>query len=414
MSFYTNSHAHQCFWYPYNELFGPSNVNWCEQVICSVISQPVNTYSNLSYLFFSILMATVVLKKRDKHLNVLPILLFFVGLASAFSHLTVNYLGQLLEYYFIFLIFIWPTSLNLKTLGKLQEKNTKFFLAITSALYIGSIHLLYKNFIPFQPILAVIGFYFLYTEYKLSKTDFKRSNYTYLILGFILMWVGVLFAYLDATKTICNPLSKIFQAHALWHILASAGLASLIAHLSYDLPNYVARYSAEDDEDEDEEEDEEEDEYEEIEEVYEEYEEEIEEDGPSESDDLNNVTYISEVIDEELDDIEEESETDNDEKSKDEEDTETEINSEDDSNESEDEEDSENDMNIIENLIDNNHAESETDINEPIHAATSLRDRIKHHLESDNETNSESSADKVETVDENQLDMFTDPEKKDK
>jgi hypothetical protein len=250
MSYYSNPHGHQCPWYPYNELFGPSNIQWCEETMCQWVSEPINTYSNLSYILISLILFAFVLKKKNSDLNMMPKLLLGIGIASSIYHASNNYMGQILDFLFIFLFLFWPLTLNMKRLGKISEKNQYYFYgAITSAFLI-VMHIMYLTFIPFQFLAAVAGALLCLSEWKCSKIEGNNDRYAYFITALLVIAVGEVFSFLDLKRVICTPSNHLFQGHALWHIISAIGLGFLILHMYKNIPDDKPSDHADDYEDE--------------------------------------------------------------------------------------------------------------------------------------------------------------------
>ena len=55
----------QCPWYELSEIAKP-NVKWCEAPVCSWITEPANTWSNLAFIFMGIFIWYIASHKNQK------------------------------------------------------------------------------------------------------------------------------------------------------------------------------------------------------------------------------------------------------------------------------------------------------------------------------------------------------------
>ncbi len=229
MSFYVNPHAHSCPWHPYSELFGAPNINWCEETMCHWVSNPANTYSNLAYILVALLLAIITQRRANNESDVFVKLIFGLGLASAFYHMSNNFLGQILDFTFIFLFIFWGVSFNLKRLEIIKEYKdqwkvtgglTLFFMILVFIMYYTHLH--------FQLLIPVAALILVFSEFKARKL--KDISYKYLYAALVSIGIGQIFSILDRTGTVCDPTNHQFQGHALWHILSAIGLGLATYH----------------------------------------------------------------------------------------------------------------------------------------------------------------------------------------
>lgn len=233
MSYYTNPHDYQCPWYPYSELFGPSNQSWCEETMCHWISEPINTYTNISYILMAIALYFIVKKSANSQLRKLPYLLFGIGIASTAYHASNNYLSQVVDFIFIFLFMFWATALNFSATQRIKPTQFTKLVTTLTALFTILVHVLYINFITFQPLVGLAFFIYLYSEYRAylyTKKESLTYHCRYLVCAIGLLIIGQVFSFLDVQKIMCVPTDHFFQGHALWHILSAISLALIITH----------------------------------------------------------------------------------------------------------------------------------------------------------------------------------------
>ncbi len=235
MSYYVNPHKFSCPWHPYAQEFGAPNIKWCEETMCTWISEPSNAWSSLAFIVIALVLEYVSKKKRaDFDTQFYVRLVFFVGLGSALYHASLNYLTQLIDYLIMYLVIFWGMAINLKAIGKVNDGNKFYFWGGFVALAMVITHFFYISNIPVQFLIAIAALMFLFSEYKVRSIE--KRNYKFLIIGFGAICLGEVFSMLDLERVICNPNNHIFQAHALWHILSAIGLGAIYFHFIQKLP----------------------------------------------------------------------------------------------------------------------------------------------------------------------------------
>lgn len=251
MSYYFNPHGHQCPWYPYSELLGYPSANWCEQVSCFWISEPISTYSSLSFILIASILFGSLNKKNHPDLKLYLNLLLLIGVGTALYHVSLNYAAQLLSHGLIYAFFGSFVVKNLIRQAKLgYSKQYKYLIGYTAFMLVIE-HILYSNFLTTQILVPLNFLVVLITEIKSKKYESQSLNYTYLVLGFILILIAEASSMIDLFKIYCNPKSMYFHGHALWHVLAAISFGFLYMH-QFQLYPLKEGYG-EDDEDEEEE-----------------------------------------------------------------------------------------------------------------------------------------------------------------
>ncbi len=197
--------------------------------------QPMNTYSNLIYFFYGLLIFQLGWKDWKTSANreantvgkfpYLSLLLaanfIYLSLGSAFFHSSLTWIGQRMD-----MNATYGLTLSLICIGMVQvvvkkELSNQFQLILLLgmlllivgflplALQISSAVLLPALFLVL--LLLGIGNYLQYRS--------QRSPLL-LILSFVLLAVAIQVRTLDVAKINCDPLS-IWQGHALWHFLTA-------------------------------------------------------------------------------------------------------------------------------------------------------------------------------------------------
>ncbi len=197
--------------------------------------QPVNTYSNLIYFFYGMVVFQLGWRdwkssanreantvRRFPYLSLLLAANFiYLSLGSAFFHSSLTWMGQRMD-----MNATYGLTLSLICIGLVQVLVKKELTKqIQVGLVVGML-LLIAGFLPLALqisssillpslflILLVLGIinYFQYPAQRIPVLG---------VLGFVLLAVAIQIRALDVAKVNCDPMS-IWQGHALWHLLTA-------------------------------------------------------------------------------------------------------------------------------------------------------------------------------------------------
>lgn len=197
--------------------------------------QSMNTYSNLSYFFFGILLLQIANydfnNKADftqNRLEKFPLLSALIGICfiylsfgSAFFHASLTYLGQRVD-----MNGTYSISITLLGIG-FYHLLYKFDFSVTAKkLWVGSLLVVIIAFLPISLmissskllpamiLLLLISIGVHYFQFR------KHKSFILAISGFILMFLAVKIRTLDVQKINCDPHS-FYQGHAIWHLLTA-------------------------------------------------------------------------------------------------------------------------------------------------------------------------------------------------
>ena len=216
--------------------------------------QPMNTYSNLIYFFYGLLVFQLGWKDWKAFANreantvgkfpYLSLLLaanfIYLSLGSAFFHSSLTWIGQRMD-----MNATYGLTLSLICIGMVQVVVKKELSKQFQVILLLGMLLLIVGFLPLalqisSAILLPALFLVLlllgignYLQYRTQRSPLL------LILSFVLLAVAIQVRTLDVAKINCDPLS-IWQGHALWHILTAT--SSLCMYLYFRrIKTYVKR-----------------------------------------------------------------------------------------------------------------------------------------------------------------------------
>jgi hypothetical protein len=197
--------------------------------------QPVNTYSNLIYFFYGMVVFQLGLKdwkaftngeantvRKFPYLSLLLAANFiYLSIGSAFFHSSLTWMGQRMD-----MNATYGLTLSLIGIGLVQVSVKKELSSRMQFGIVGGLLLLIASFLPLALqisssillpslflILLVLGI-INYFQYPAQRIPVLGG------LSFILLAVAIQIRTLDVAKVNCDPMS-IWQGHALWHLLTA-------------------------------------------------------------------------------------------------------------------------------------------------------------------------------------------------
>lgn len=209
---------------PWTDLYNayPPNVKWCEAHLCSWVTNPANTWSNLVYIFLAWFIWQSA-KKNNPSLKVFGPSLFIVGTSSLIYHASNNFFTQFLDFIGMYVFVCLMLSLNLWRMGVVNMSSFKKMYWGQVAFF-GVLTILGRvvNF-PIQALVLLIGIGITLTEIKLWKKN-PQTKYGYFLGAIFSVLFAVSWSIMDVTRTFCDPHNHIIQGHAIWHLFSALGL----------------------------------------------------------------------------------------------------------------------------------------------------------------------------------------------
>ena len=207
--------------------------------------QPINTYSNLIYFFYGLLIFQLALKdlklvevKRVNSIRSSPYLsillaanFIYLSFGSAFFHSSLTWIGQRID-----MNATYGLTLSLICIGLLQVLVKKELTKqIQVGLVVGMLFLI-AGFLPLalqisSSILLPSLFLILLVLGIINYIQYPAQRIPLLgLLSFVLLAVAIQIRSMDVAKINCDPMS-IWQGHALWHFLTAT--SSLCMYLYF-------------------------------------------------------------------------------------------------------------------------------------------------------------------------------------
>lgn len=218
-------------------------VEYCEfNHVHRFFHQPINTYSNLAYFFFGVLLLQIAWDdhtqqgkpglNRLENFPMLSALLggcfVYLGFGSAFFHASLTYLGQRVDMNATYSIMLTLVGMALYHLGHRLR-----WTPAQKTIWVLALLILIGAFFPIALLVPssrmvpalILGLNVLmlinYIQFR------KERSFWLILLSFGLIVLAIKIRTLDVQKVGCDPHSFL-QGHALWHVLT--GLSSFCSY----------------------------------------------------------------------------------------------------------------------------------------------------------------------------------------
>ncbi|GAA4408510.1 hypothetical protein GCM10023187_30480 [Nibrella viscosa] len=197
--------------------------------------QPINTYSNLAYFFFGILILLIArhdyrnrVNRQANRLADFPLLSVLMGscfvylsIGSAFFHASLTYVGQRVDMNATYSILITLLGITLYhlvyriRLSRLQQRLWVAALVAVIGLFLPLALLVPSSrLVPALILLLNAGMVMHFVQFRAQR------SIGLVLLSLTLVVLAIYIRTLDVQKVGCDPYS-FFQGHALWHLLTA-------------------------------------------------------------------------------------------------------------------------------------------------------------------------------------------------
>ena len=207
--------------------------------------QTINTYSNLIYFFYGLLVFQLALKdlklvevkgvnsvRSSSYLSILLAANFiYLSFGSAFFHSSLTWIGQRID-----MNATYGLTLSLICIGLVQVLVKKELTKQNQVGLVVGMLLLIAGFLPLalqisSSILLPSLFLILLVFGIINYLQYPAQRIPLLgLLSFVLLAVAIQIRSMDVAKINCDPMS-IWQGHALWHFLTAT--SSLCMYLYF-------------------------------------------------------------------------------------------------------------------------------------------------------------------------------------
>ncbi len=217
----------------------PPNVDWCEEQLCSWIVNPADTWSNLAYVVFGVMMLRHARAHPAPGLSIFGPASIIVGVFSLTYHASYTYFFQFFDFVGMFLFCFTVITANALRLGWIGEERRWHLLIAGTAAFSALVPVVSETSIPIQGMVVLLIFCVFAQEATIrrrSADNRESEGRNFFTIAIVLLGAGAIASAADVTRAWCNPQNHWLQGHSLWHLLTAASL--------YALYHYYARSSA--------------------------------------------------------------------------------------------------------------------------------------------------------------------------
>ena len=198
--------------------FLPPTIKYCEDNLCSYITQPSNTWSNLAFIVIGIYLLLQNRKDKLSYIRYIGPIAILTGIASFLYHASFTFLFQFFDLSSMYLFSAMVLSINLRRAKFISANNQNLTLLALLFTSMGLLFLFKPFGIPIFGLQVLAGFAFEYYLFRKSNKDYSYFYYKLAIAALALAFTAWI---LDFKRIVCNPDNHIVQGHAVWHVLSS-------------------------------------------------------------------------------------------------------------------------------------------------------------------------------------------------
>ena len=211
-------------------------VEYCEfNHIHRFVHQPINTYSNIAYFFFGVLILQIA-REDYRHQGIIELnrlesfpalsalmggCFVYLSIGSAFFHASLTYAGQRVDMNATYSIMLTLVGIALYHVGhRLSLTPAQKSIWVLTVLVLIGLFFRIALLIPsarLVPVLILLLNGLMIVNYIQFR---KEQSIGLVIISFVLIVIAIKIRTLDVQKVGCDPHS-VLQGHALWHILTA-------------------------------------------------------------------------------------------------------------------------------------------------------------------------------------------------
>ncbi|MCB1177769.1 MAG: ceramidase domain-containing protein [Leptospiraceae bacterium] len=197
--------------------FRPPTIKFCEENLCSYVSQPANSFSNIGFIVVGLYILYQNRLDKNSRLNMFGYASILLGVSSFLYHASFSFLMEFFDLSSMYLLTGLMISLNINRIIPISKI---FMYSVYGFIMFVSMTLLY-NFKPYGIMIFTLHIVtLLFTELYLyfKNKEIVYFNY-YIAIGlFVLAYIVWL---LDLFRIVCYPNNHFIQGHAIWHFLTA-------------------------------------------------------------------------------------------------------------------------------------------------------------------------------------------------
>lgn len=211
--------------------------------VSALIRQPVDTFTNLGFLFVGAVLVGYGLHDRkhpqpDRFVTGFPVwsillgvICLFTFLCSSFFHASLTRFGEYIDLVAVYGGAILPLCFNLQRIVAFFSKkgrNVLPFLLLLLVLWLGSNALIFRARSSFV-VLGLVSCTAITSAYIQSRLR-TRAGLIWLLLSVTTAILATSFFFFDINRILCMP-ESLFQPHGVWHLMAAASTGTFYGYM---------------------------------------------------------------------------------------------------------------------------------------------------------------------------------------
>lgn len=198
----------------------PATMKFCEELLCGLIRQPANSFSNIGFVICGILLLVREGKGWSPY-HLMGVAAILVGITSGIYHASMTFFWQFFDVSSMFMLILIALSFNLVRIGWIKEK--MYTLVYVGMLMTSMALMLIIQGKSGEFIFGVEVAIVAATELMIRRQGQKvESKFFLAALGTFLLafliWTG------DIRGWWCDPQNHFIQGHAAWHLLNAVAI----------------------------------------------------------------------------------------------------------------------------------------------------------------------------------------------
>lgn len=203
--------------------WAPATLKHCENNLCSWVTAPAYTWSNLSYVLVGLWLWRQASREGTKSLKFIGPIAVIVGIFSGLYHASFTYFFQIFDYASMYMYSGLLIVLNLRRLKVVSlDGQLPAYAAIVVLSALPFVFL--KSFWGIALFGANIAAAIVTEIWALKKNRDARGEpirYLHWWLNFGCFVVAYIFWILDYSGVWCDPDNHFIQGHAVWHVVVA-------------------------------------------------------------------------------------------------------------------------------------------------------------------------------------------------
>jgi hypothetical protein len=195
--------------------FPPATIQFCENRLCSWISEPANAWSNVAFLLVGGYLLYRAHRLGRPVLTLIGITSVLVGVGSFLFHMSGTLFGELVDVSTMLLISGLMLSLEFRRLVPMTALQTALLYVALNG--VSELALLLFPHIGI-PLFAAQVLLFI-TVHTICRLRQLQADYSFILWLFWGFGLAFTFWVLDWTGTACEANLHVFNGHAAWHVI---------------------------------------------------------------------------------------------------------------------------------------------------------------------------------------------------